>query len=763
MVAGGVGAMIRWNVETGEEELRYYDNYDTNSPSGTVTLVISPDGKYLLRGGCESLSWETYECNDGQFGWTLYDYESGEQLHQLLGKQYLGIFGQTFTADSKSFFVEEIPNRESWDEGSTYKQFDVVTGEVINVLYDLGGVQIKASDLSEDGKTVLLGDANGEVTIYDLQTGEPVQSFVDSASVYNNQRVQDVDFGPRDKTVMAAFRSGLIILWDVASGEELYRFQAHDNGIESAELSPYGDKLITSTQELELHLFDMKQGNQLAESYPANGKSLSNIDRSPDGELLAIGSGNPLDPYPFGDASVLILNAETLEVVQQLDGYQWAIHGLDFSPDGTSIAIADGVTPTNIRDIQSGDILQEFALDYNFDSLSFSPDGRTLLTTGHGNTTRLWDVASGVEIHRMVYPDNHASVARISPDGQYGIGGSDLGEGLLMDLRTGEVIQRYDIGSNRPADIQFIADGQMFVVAGTDGVLRVLNTESGETISEISGLEIGFLYPMALTSDEKRVVVPTADNNLALYDLATGEQLAQFIGNEQHFVRATFGHDDNTLYSVSTDGSLRTWTLPPESKEEVLSWANRNRFVAKLTESERVEYGLSQGEASITDTRFESILTTDVVTDFLNPTPTEVIVPTTVPAMRLAIVGEQRGDVPVGGKELWSFEAQTGDMITINVQADNPMLTTDNGTNSFHLEEEQFDSYVTVRDPNGQIIIQNLENGGFERFDTADSGIGGNTTLEAVVLSTTGIYEIEVRGFNYISGGAYTLTIQDVK
>src|SRR5262249_27728980 len=72
------------------------------------------------------------------------------------------------------------------------------------------------------------------------------------------------------------------------------------------------------------------------------------------------------------------------------------VHGLAFSSDGRRLAAAGRTA--DIWDVASGSHLQTIrghaGLTFGVD---FSPDGKSLATAGADRTVRLWDVASGSE------------------------------------------------------------------------------------------------------------------------------------------------------------------------------------------------------------------------------------------------------------------------------------------------------------------------------------------------------------------------------
>ncbi len=110
-------------------------------------------------------------------------------------------------------------------------------------------------------------------------------------------------------------------------------------------------------------------------------------------------------------------------------------------------------------------------------------------------------------------------------------------------------------------------------------------------------------------------------------------------------------------------------------------------------------------------------------------TPTPSPSPTAPPAGD-AQIGDNRGDIEIGGGDVWLFAGRAGQVLTLDTDAD-------------------WDTTLTVYRENGLVLAAN-----------DDDARGGTTSyLEELVLPATEIYRIEVRSYNDQGGGRYTLTL----
>jgi WD40 repeat protein len=87
----------------------------------------------------------------------------------------------------------------------------------------------------------------------------------------------------------------------------------------------------------------------------------------------------------------------------------------------------------------------------------------------------------------------------------------------------------------------------------------------------------------------------------------TGEQLRRFTGHENIIRSVAFAPDGRSVLSGSGDDTVRQWQVSL-SLDDLVAWANDNRYVREFTCAERERYAIAP----------------------LCPTPTPIIEPGTV-------------------------------------------------------------------------------------------------------------------------------------
>ena len=123
-----------------------------------------------------------------------------------------------------------------------------------------------------------------------------------------------------------------------------------------------------------------------------------------------------------------------------------------------------------------------------------------------------------------------------------------------------------------------------------------------------------------------------------------------------------------------------------------------------------------------------------------------ITLPTAGVDPQTATQGANRGGMPIGSADVWTFEAQAGDVIAIDVLADRPA---DRATAEQRIEYFLMDTLLAVYAPDGSLLAAN---------DDMDRGLT-NSRITGLALPEDGSYRIEVRTWANQSGGDYTLLI----
>ena len=188
-----------------------------------------------------------------------------------------------------------------------------------------------------------------------------------------------------------------------------------------------------------------------------------------------------------------------------LQGFDAPVNAAAFSPDGKLLATTthDGTILWDtgtwrrigapLRSSQGG-----------WEGVDFSPDGRTLAIAGARGRVELWDISTRKELRELTDPAAagsdvpELSAVRYSPDGKViAAGGQEANHVTLWSSASGRVIGR-PITTNPPGSgaqsISFSPDSSRMAVPGVPGTVGIWDVATGRRVGE----------PLAVGSDGRR-------------------------------------------------------------------------------------------------------------------------------------------------------------------------------------------------------------------------------------------------------------------
>ncbi len=165
----------------------------------------------------------------------------------------------------------------------------------------------------------------------------------------------------------------------------------------------------------------------------------------------------------------------------EITGLNGSVTALAFSPDGKTLAAADGSYDLTLWEVSSGKLRAKLnGVGSSTNRVCWSPDGKIVYGTA-SNTWVAWDAATGKEKLRI-----EAKMARtvagtiaLSPDGKIlaAAGNSVL---KLWETENGGVITEYEVHPNYPTNwLAFSPDGKSVVTASNDRTAQVSEVATG--------------------------------------------------------------------------------------------------------------------------------------------------------------------------------------------------------------------------------------------------------------------------------------------
>ena len=238
---------------------------------------------------------------------------------------------------------------------------------------------IRSIAFAPDSRFLAAANAMGPVTLHDLVARES-HPLCDPARVTSGAAC--VAFSADGAALAVGQQDGEISLWDIPTGENRARLAGHTSFVGALVYAPAGDLLASSAGDGSTRIWDLAtMRERLRLSYP--GPTRISLAFSRDARLLFL--GDPTSPM------VRVWDLTTGIERAALRGPAGVVVAVAASPDGTTLAAADYQGGITIWDLATMTIKPTGLRHAGVHALTFAPDGRSLATGGFDGSINLWD------------------------------------------------------------------------------------------------------------------------------------------------------------------------------------------------------------------------------------------------------------------------------------------------------------------------------------------------------------------------------------
>jgi len=504
--------------------------------------------------------------------------------------------------------------------------------------------------LSPDGRFAVSGRTNGELELWETQTGNTVRTFQGHTAI----DFMNIDFGPNPVTLFSPDGKLLLTrgaevsrLWSIPDGELLWTLPDNKNlglHVDTAIFSPDSQVLVTKGVFYPPTLWDARTG-KLLQTLKAPRLSLRSLAFSPDGRLLAA-AGDRYDKVAstvVQAGEIVLWDITTGEMVRSISQSQSplreTIAAVAFSPDGTQLATGGQLFRTEqtaknssqssdergevkLWDVKSGVLLQSFSgrSAASVNRVLFTPDGKRLVAASSDDTVRLWDL----EKSNIVAAVTRYGTESVEEQVETMIGPPGLERSVEFvegtDRRTvarnseikilppgapGSTTIKYTTRTLKGRGIEGLAlspDGNTVVILSKDKSVRVWEIKEGGSIESDPvrrTLNVGWFVTQqtfAFAPNVQELVAVGHDNTLRMYD-ALRLQESRWFRPHQAMVdliaftpvvpnRLTWRTGDSALATVANDYEYNRILDSIDASEESNEVAQVTGFQLKLWDYE---------------------------------------------------------------------------------------------------------------------------------------------------------------------------------
>ena len=422
-------------------------------------------------------------------------------------------------------------NRTLVCSGRYITRIDVISGKQMDI-------QSTCSDplsaaLSPDG-SLLAYAMHNKVILHNFINNSDNTITINEILPYNPIHV--IAFNPDGNTMAVGDEKGMISVWDINKHSKLQSFVGHSKQIAKLIYTNNGKKLISSSQDKTIIIWDPITAKQIDIIRTDNWASCYSITISPDGKALAYGSNGNILLYD-------IEHKNTLATLNGNNGYVGCVLQLVFRCDGRLlVSIGEGYS-IDLWDIdakqRNGTLMGSLR---PIELFALSSSGK-ILAVKYGSpdivliSTDNWEP-------RMITPSivtqssitNPCASMVFSPDDKMIAIGTYYGDIFVINAMTGEHITRFQLQSDLdPAKrkpittIYFSNDVRYLTAINSIGIGMKWEILSNAVCENIRLPDIGLPFTYSVNSNRLRLKKISEHGDFM--NIITGERIA-IPGNE---------------------------------------------------------------------------------------------------------------------------------------------------------------------------------------------------------------------------------------
>jgi len=289
--------------------------------------------------------------------------------------------------------------------------------------------------------------------------------------------------------------------------------QGHTDWLTGIAHLPCGRRIITSSEDGSLRLWDLESGVQIGNDWRDDGKDLGVfIALSPNGKSVAIGNR---------DGKVRLWDVETKKVVAIWTGHDDGVRSLCWSVDGQRLVSGSHDGTIRVWDVESGDtVLGPIQTGHErVYAVIYSPDTTKIATGGHNeNALKIWDAKTGNMLSTIKHHSQVWSLAWTSD--QKKLIAPSYPSIRIFDTATWQQIAILEGHTGDVLSLSLFQNDRLLASGSYDGTARLWSLDTN--------LQVGpplqhkyIVWGTAISADGKQLVTGCADKNAYVWDIHT--------------------------------------------------------------------------------------------------------------------------------------------------------------------------------------------------------------------------------------------------
>ncbi len=301
---------------------------------------------------------------------------------------------------------------------------------------------------------------------------QALESQIQKLNQQRNQAVVPVALAFQGPWLAVADKQGRVFVRDGLTGGLVEVFQPHQAQVVLMEFLPNG-QLLSVGADGSVRISRPLPQWTLKQQVPGFVDRVLALDFSPDGKLLAAGSGEP-----SRSGQLRVLNAETGDVVLELpEAHSDTIFSVAFSPQGDMIATAGADKFARVFRLPDGKQFRRYeGHTHHVLGVAWRYDSEVLATCGADLAIKVWDIPRN-EQRRSINNVSGKQLTNICFVGVSSVVAVSAGDACVefRNVDNGGRVRRLGAGSDFVHCVDATPDARWIAAGGQDGTAWVWN------------------------------------------------------------------------------------------------------------------------------------------------------------------------------------------------------------------------------------------------------------------------------------------------
>lgn len=281
-----------------------------------------------------------------------------------------------------------------------------------------------------------------------------------------------------------------------------------------------------------------------------HGAAVNSIDLSPDGNYLVSGAK---------DETIRIWNLKTgqQESIIKTDGS--SVKRVNFRPDGAKFlaALYGRFAEYDFKTLKARRSKKNTHSAF-VETCIYSPNSKLILTSSwRDNTLVAWKASNfkkSIDLQESVWVDN--AIFNTASTLVFSGGHDNLAK--MWDLSTGSLVKSYAGHDDWIYDLCLSPDEKVLYTGSFDRTVKIWDVATGKNIGTLKGHKEGIVC-IALSPDGRYLASAGMDKEIVIWDLSSKTEVKRFMAHEAAIMDLEFDAAGKKLYSCSIDKTIKIW------------------------------------------------------------------------------------------------------------------------------------------------------------------------------------------------------------